>query len=137
MLGRILFAWKLSFRLDADAKTWRFAADILNDAGTFVELITPLLPRGAFIPLACFATLLKSLCGVAAGSTKAALSQHFAINDNMADLAAKDGSQETILGLVGMLAGSVLVQIIPDESLFWTWATFIAFTILHLWFNYW
>ncbi|KAJ3141949.1 hypothetical protein HK100_005047 [Physocladia obscura] len=47
----------------------------------------------------------------------------------MADLHAKEGSQETIVGLVGMIFGSVFLHVIPAEN-------FLFFTILHLLCNY-
>ena len=37
--------------------------------------------------------LLQSLVGVCGGATRAALTQHQARRDNMADVSAKDGSQ--------------------------------------------
>ena len=37
----------------------------------------------------------QSIVGVAGGATKAAMIQHQARRDNMADVAAKDGSQVT------------------------------------------
>ncbi|KAI9355358.1 DUF647 family protein [Zopfochytrium polystomum] len=136
MIGRILFAWKTSFSLDADCKQWRFAADILNDFAALVDVLAPSFPRSWFVFLACVATLSRSLCGVAGGSTKAALSQHFAARGNMADLNAKDGNQETIVGLAGMLIGSLVVHHIPDDSELYTSFCFITFTVLHLAFNY-
>jgi hypothetical protein len=45
----------------------------------------------------------KALCGVAAGSAKASLSAHFAKNNNLGELNAKDSSQETVISLAGML----------------------------------
>ncbi|KAJ3287537.1 hypothetical protein HDU76_007812 [Blyttiomyces sp. JEL0837] len=136
MIGRILFAWQVSFVLDADCKQWRFYADILNDASIFIEVVAPSCPKSWFVTLACFSTLIRSLCGVAGGSTKAALSQHFAIKGNTADLNAKDGSQETIVGLVGMLLGSVIVHAIPDDAIILTWACLFTLTALHLTFNF-
>ena len=66
-------------------------------------MYSPLAPIGLSIPLSCFSVLARALCGVAGGSTKAALSGHFAIKDNIADLNAKDGSQETLVRLAGMI----------------------------------
>ncbi|KAJ3214193.1 hypothetical protein HDU67_001997 [Dinochytrium kinnereticum] len=123
MMSRILFAWCYSFDIDADAKQWRFYADLLNDTGTFLEVLAPSLPQTYFLILACLATIMKCLCGVAAGSTKAALSQHFAIKDNVADLNAKDGSQETVVGLIGLIFGSYIVQWITDDAQ--TWICFV------------
>ncbi|KAI8610795.1 root UVB sensitive family, partial [Chytriomyces sp. MP71] len=137
MIGRILYAWRVSFLLDADCKQFRFYADILNDSALFIEVLSPMfLPREWFTLSACIATLLKSLCGVTGGATKAALSQHFAIRDNMADLHAKEGSQETVVGLVGLLLGSALMQLVPDDSIVLTWTFFVLFTSLHLVCNY-
>ncbi|ORY40405.1 DUF647-domain-containing protein [Rhizoclosmatium globosum] len=134
MIGRILYAWRVSFFLDADCKQWRFYADILNDSASFIGVLTPMiLPKAWFTFSACVASLLKALCGVTGGSTKAALSQHFAIRDNMADLHAKEGSQETVVGLVGMVLGSAIVHLVPDESAFATWSCFVT---LHLVCNY-
>ena len=36
---------------------------------------------------------MQSIVGVAGGATRAALTQHQALKDNMADVSAKDGSQ--------------------------------------------
>ncbi|KAJ3388686.1 hypothetical protein CcCBS67573_g06553 [Chytriomyces confervae] len=137
MIGRILYAWRVSFLLDADCKQWRFYADILNDSALSIEVLSPvLLPKSWFAFAACLSTLLKSLCGVTGGATKAALSQHFAIRDNMADLHAKEGSQETVVGLVGMILGSSLMYMIPDDSTLATLMAFVVFTSLHLICNY-
>ena len=59
----------------------------------------------------------------------------------MADIGAKDGSQETIINLVGMLAGTVLVTRIDelgsDALILWaTWLLFLVLTGLHLLSNY-
>ncbi|KAJ3091067.1 hypothetical protein HK102_001793 [Quaeritorhiza haematococci] len=158
MIGHIVFAWKLSTRLDSDAKTWRLAADVLNDLGVFLELLAPLSSSKQWFAFwACAANLSRSLCGVAGGATRAALTQHFAKKDNMADVSAKDGSQETIVNLVAMIIGTyVATSLIPppgtshhesifwfangllpiDPHVFWTWTTFLIFTILHLYCNY-
>ena len=39
----------------------------------------------------------QSIVGVAGGATRAALTQHQALRDNMADVSAKDGSQACCL----------------------------------------
>ena len=45
----------------------------------------------------------QSIVGVAGGATRAAMTQHQARRDNMADVAAKDGSQVTHFVLVKAL----------------------------------
>jgi len=74
--------------------------------------------------------VLRSLCGVAAGSmspcflinrdlntkywnftgAKASLSAHFATKGNLGELNAKDSSQETVISLLGMLVGTLVVS---------------------------
>lgn len=74
--------------------------------------------------------MLRSLCGVAAGSmspcflinrdlntkywnftgAKASLSAHFATQGNLGELNAKDSSQETVISLLGMLVGTLVVS---------------------------
>ena len=54
-------------------------------------------PGPQVLPVLCVAGVGRSLVGVAGGATKAAVAQHQARGRNMADLAAKDGSQETLV----------------------------------------
>ena len=61
-------------------------------AGLALELASPLLPR-AFLLLACLGSLARAVTGVAGGATRMALTQHFALRRNAADIAAKEGSQ--------------------------------------------
>ncbi|KAK1321748.1 hypothetical protein QJS10_CPA03g01927 [Acorus calamus] len=49
--------------LDSNAKIWRLVADFMND-----------------------------LAGVASGATRAALTQHFSLENNAVDISAKEGS---------------------------------------------
>lgn len=61
-------------------------------AGLALELASPLLPR-AFLLLACLGSVARAVTGVAGGATRHALTQHFALQRNTADIAAKEGSQ--------------------------------------------
>ena len=54
--------------------------------------------------------------GVAGGATRAALTQHQARRNNMADVAAKDGSQETAVNLLSLLTGMILVSAIKKKK---------------------
>lgn len=59
----------------------------------------------------------------------------------MADIGAKDGSQETIINLLGMFAGTWIVtridQLKDDHLILWaTWILFGLLTVVHLWSNY-
>lgn len=63
-----------------------------HPAGLALELASPLLP-GAFLLLACLGSLARAVTGVAGSATRMALTQHFALQRNAADIAAKEGSQ--------------------------------------------
>ncbi|CAH8560165.1 unnamed protein product [Schistosoma curassoni] len=134
MIGRIIFAGYHGIKLDCDCKFWRFVADILNDCALFLELISPLFNH-MFTPLLCLANVLKSLVGVAGSATRAAIVQHQAINNNLADVSAKDGSQETLSNLLAWLLNFILLYMVTGNQLC-IWFCFICCTIVHLYSNY-
>lgn len=104
-VGRILFAWRLSHSLDADARFWRLVADVLNDVALGIEvLVIPLARPEYLLVVLCLSALLKAVVGVAGGATRAALTLHQARRNNMADVAAKDGSQETAVRVISTLS---------------------------------
>ncbi|XP_067089303.1 RUS1 family protein C16orf58 homolog [Osmerus mordax] len=134
MLGRILFAWHKGNKLDSEAKKWRLFADVLNDIAMFMEILAPIF-RPCFTVIVCTAGVFKSVVGVAGGATRAALTMHQARRDNMADISAKDGSQETLVNLAGLLISLGLIPLVTDNPLL-TFILFSVFTILHLFANY-
>lgn len=134
MLGRILFAWHKGSKLDSEAKKWRLFADVLNDIAMFMEILAPYFPA-FFTLIVCTAGVFKSLVGVAGGATRAALTVHQARRDNMADISAKDGSQETLVNLAGLLVSLMLIPLVTDNTIL-TLSLFFLFTILHLFANY-
>ncbi|KAH8677653.1 vitamin B6 photo-protection and homoeostasis-domain-containing protein [Xylariales sp. PMI_506] len=133
-LATIFFAHRFGQAIEPECKFYRFLADILNDSAFLLDLLTPVLPPAPKILTLCAAGILRSLCGVAAGAAKASLSAHFAKNGNLAELNAKDGSQETVISLLGMLAGSLFVHFVEGRTAVWVWM-FVLIGI-HLWTNY-
>uniref|UniRef100_A0AAY4DDC4 Uncharacterized protein n=1 Tax=Denticeps clupeoides TaxID=299321 RepID=A0AAY4DDC4_9TELE len=123
MIGKILFAWLKGL-----------FADILNDIAMFVEIMAPHFPP-FFTFIVCIAGVFKSIVGVAGGATRAALTVHQARRNNMADISAKDGSQETLVNLAGLLVSLVLIPLVTDNPLL-TFVLFFLFTVLHLVANY-
>ena len=91
-------------------------ADVLNDCVMAVELLAPALPRHLILPVLCLTGLGRSLVGVAGGATKAAVAQHQARQNNMADLAAKDGSQETLVNLLGLCVNLVVLPLVTGSQ---------------------
>ncbi|KAK8757301.1 hypothetical protein V5799_005066 [Amblyomma americanum] len=134
MIGRILFAWFQGSNLDYDSKKWRLFADILNDAAIFLELMCQHF-KGYVTPILCISSVAKSIVGVAGGATRAALTQHQARSNNMADVSAKDGSQETVVNLAAFLFSLLLLRLVAGNP--WlVYTIFIFFTLLHIFANY-
>ncbi|XP_005598795.1 RUS family member 1 isoform X3 [Equus przewalskii] len=123
MLGRIIFAW------------WKgLFADILNDVAMFLEIMAPVYPI-CFTMIVCISNLAKCIVSVAGGATRAALTMHQARRNNMADVSAKDSSQETLVNLAGLLVSLLMLPLVsgcPSFSL----GCFFLFTALHIYANY-
>ena len=87
-VATILFAHKLGTALEPECKMYRLAADIFNDSAMILDCLSPALPKTPRVLLLGIASVLRALCGVAAGSSKASLSAHFAKGDNLGELNA-------------------------------------------------
>ncbi|XP_055464851.1 RUS family member 1 isoform X2 [Psammomys obesus] len=134
MLGRIIFAWWKGSKLDCNAKQWRLFADILNDIAMFLEIMAPMYPI-FFTMTVSTSNLAKCIVGVAGGATRAALTMHQARRNNMADVSAKDSSQETVVNLAGLLVSLLMLPLVSDcPSL--SFGCFILLTALHIYANY-
>ncbi|PPD68391.1 hypothetical protein GOBAR_DD34730 [Gossypium barbadense] len=134
MLGGILFTLYQGSNLDSNAKMWRLVADLMNDLGMLMDLLSPLFPS-AFIFIVCLGSLSRSFTSVASGATRAALTQHFALQNNAADIAAKEGSQETMATMIGMALGMLLARITTGNPVA-IWFSFLSLTMFHMYANY-
>ncbi|KAF4015780.1 hypothetical protein G4228_007380 [Cervus hanglu yarkandensis] len=134
MLGRIVFAWWMGSKMDCNAKQWRLFADVLNDIAMFLEIMAPILPF-CFTITVCISNLAKCLVGVAGGATRAALTMHQARRNNMADVSAKDGSQETLVNLAGLLVSLLMLPLVSDSPSL-SLGCFFFLTTLHVYANY-
>lgn len=149
-LTTIFFAAQVAPRINAEVKYYRFLADIANDAAFVLDLLAPSLPTSfttttlpalTYIPISprvialCTSSGLRAVCGVAS-SSKSVLSAHFARNNpaQLGDLNAKDGSQETVINLIGMWVGGVVVSRVDAFVATWIWM--IGLLITHLSMNY-
>lgn len=135
MLGSLLFSYGFATSFDSEVKFWRLFADVINDIGLTMELLAPLAGPHWFLPVTCTANLCKSLCGVAAGATRVAISQHFACEGNVAEVQAKEGTQETAVSLLGLALGLLLSPYL-NASFSLQAAAFAALTIIHVIANY-
>ncbi|KAK6133898.1 hypothetical protein DH2020_032359 [Rehmannia glutinosa] len=134
MLGGVLFTFYQGSNLDSNAKMWRLVADLMNDLGMLMDLVSPLFPS-AFVFIVCLGSISRSFTGVASGATRAALTQHFALQNNAADISAKEGSQETVATMIGMALGMLLARITMGHSMA-IWFCFLSLTIFHMYANY-
>ncbi|KAF2833688.1 DUF647-domain-containing protein [Ophiobolus disseminans] len=133
-IGTILFAHRLGTALEPECKMYRLAADIFNDAAMVIDCLSPAFPKPIRVVVLSCSSVLRALCGVCAGSAKASLSAHFARKGNLGEVNAKDSSQETVISLLGMLAGSIVVSWVSTPIT--TWSVLIALLSLHLAMNY-
>ena len=87
-IATILFAHKLGTSLEPECKSYRLAADIFNDTAMIFDCLSPAFPKPVRVLVLGCSSVLRSLCGVAAGSSKASLSAHFAKCGNLGELNA-------------------------------------------------
>ncbi|EAW11174.1 RUS1 family protein [Aspergillus clavatus NRRL 1] len=134
-IATILFAHRVGTALEPECKMYRLAADVFNDLAMILDCLSPMIPAGVSrITVLSTAGVLRALCGVAGGSSKASLSAHFARGGNLAEVNAKDSSQETIISLVGMLVGSLVVSHVTGFAA--TWLSLLFLLAAHLAMNY-
>ncbi len=135
LLAGVLFAAIQGSSFDSYAKQWRLVADIANDIGLTAELAAPAFSSPTtFLLFACIGSICRAITGVAGGATRMALTQHFALQGNAADIAAKEGSQETAVTLFGMILGLGLTRV-AARNITAAWSAFIALTLLHVYAN--
>jgi hypothetical protein len=87
-VATILFAHQLGTALEPECKMYRLAADVFNDTAMVLDCLSPILPKAPRVLLLGCSSVLRALCGVAAGSSKASLSAHFAKWGNLGELNA-------------------------------------------------
>ena len=140
MMGGLLFSYVASDTFDSHVKEFRLFADVINDVGLTLDMTAPYYPSTTSIYILSLATVCKTMCGISAGATKGRITQHFSKHGNMADLTAKESTQETLVSLLGMIFGIGLAHVLQGLSANYqeptTWIIFIFLTWLHVWANY-
>ena len=134
MISSIGFAYLQGSKFDSDSKKWRLFADVINDLSYLFDLLSSYVAFG-FTLMQCISSFIKSLVGVAGGATRASLVQHQARANNMADICAKDGSQETFTNLVALAVSLVLVPLVAGDMTI-VWILYFSFAVFHLYANY-
>lgn len=98
-VATILFAHRLGTALQPECKMYRLAADVLNDSAMILDCLSPVFPKAVRMGILTLSGVLRSLCGVAAGSSKASLSAHFAKTGNIGDLNAVRPRRQILIPL--------------------------------------
>ena len=135
MFGSLLFSYLVGAQFDVNVKEWRLFADLINDIGLTLDMLAPLAGPTGFVWVAAVGAACKTVCGMTAGATRASITAHFALANNLADVSAKENAQETAVTLVGLVAGSGLAQLLGDSEAT-AWLAFLVLTATHVWANW-
>ncbi|CAG5095163.1 Oidioi.mRNA.OKI2018_I69.XSR.g14060.t1.cds [Oikopleura dioica] len=121
-IGKIVsisFAYYKGSQIDADCKRFRLFADVVNDVALTLNIISAVLPPGVRPYIYCITSCCWALVGVAGGCSRTAMTIHQARRDNASDVQAKDQSQETLVGLVGLVFSYFLVPLMRLSQIDW------------------
>ena len=129
-LGGILFASYVNTRFDADPKRFRFGADACLAFSVVVESCTALVPW-LFLPIASVANVGKNAAWLSASATRASIHQSFCLENNLADVTGKAGSQTITASLIGTALGIGASPFIANDPFGLVVATTI-FSVFHL-----
>ncbi|OJA08985.1 hypothetical protein AZE42_08059 [Rhizopogon vesiculosus] len=148
----IIGAYYFGTSLYPETKTFRFLADVINDTSIVLDTISPYLttislstvspyvPSGSTLQIIalCMSGAMRSLCGLVAGGSKAALTDHFASPVNskgdVGELNAKSASRSTVVALTGVLLGTLIVPYITTRTS--TYTALFVLVLGHLLANY-
>ena len=140
MIGTLLLAYTSSRSFEVYVKEWRLLADLLNNVALTIDLATHFLPFYTkneihYALFLAISSLFKCACGLIAGATKVRISSHFAKEGCLADVTAKESSQETAVALVGLIIGGIIAKVFGDSD-FDNIFIFFVLSILHTWANF-
>lgn len=124
-IGGILFASFVNNKFDANPKKWRFIAALTLELSNLIELSTPFAPA-YFLPLAAIANTGKNISYLAASASRAAIHRSFALQENLADITVKTGSQNIVSSLIGTSLGIAAAAMVGNDMSL----TFAAFLTL-------
>lgn len=97
-------------RFDEDPKAWRISGDLLEDVGGALEILTPLLPRAYFLPLASLSHGLRGMSSMTGTATRHVVYRSLAARgmQNTGDIATKGESQGVTCKMIGLAAGIII-----------------------------
>src|SRR5262249_52692043 len=134
-IGMILSSNLLSARFDADPKRTRWRADVLQNVGVGMELLTSAFPQ-LFLLLGSTANVLKGVAGLTSGACRASINAQMALADNLGDVTAKLAAQNMLAYVLGTAAGVTLSMNLTGASIVSLYATFSTIAAVHLFCSY-
>nr|GMD44960.1 protein root UVB sensitive 5 isoform X1 [Ipomoea batatas] len=138
-LGRLFIGGKFGNLFDDDPKQWRMYADFIGSAGSIFDLSTPLYPA-YFLPLASLGNLAKAVARGLKDPSFRVIQNHFALSDNLGDVAAKACNEEVwevAAELLGLAIGIFALDTPGlSKSYLMLALTWLSMRVLHLWFRY-
>ena len=100
-LGKLSVATNFGRAFDADVKRFRFTSSVVYDLSSLIEMITPFYPQ-RFLLLATIANVGKSVGITTANVVRAPIQRSFALEENLAEIAAKTSAQQVLADNVGL-----------------------------------
>ena len=107
--GRLFVGGKLGFMFDEDPKRWRMIAEGFTTMGLALEILTQVYP-GNFIILAGGGTIAKAMGTGIGRPCFRVIQTHFALDNNIGDVSAKEEVWEVAAQLVGIAASVALLS---------------------------
>ncbi|CAB4284734.1 unnamed protein product [Prunus armeniaca] len=135
-VGRLFIGGRFGNLFDDDPKQWRLYADFIGSAGSIFDLTTPLYPA-YFLPLASLGNLAKAVARGLKDPSNRVIQNHFAVEGNLGEIAAKEEVWEVAAQLLGLGLGILfldtpgLVRAYPVLATTW-----MVMRLLHLWLRY-
>ncbi|KAF9599137.1 hypothetical protein IFM89_035416 [Coptis chinensis] len=135
-IGRLFIGGRFGNLFDDDPKQWRMYADFIGSVGSIFDLSTPLYPA-YFLPLAALGNLAKAVARGLKDPSFRVIQSHFAISENLGDVAAKEEVWEVAAQLFGLALGILVLDAPGIQSSYMTLAlTWMSMRLLHLWLRY-
>ncbi|RAL52160.1 unnamed protein product [Cuscuta campestris] len=135
-LGRLFIGGKFGNLFDDDPKQWRMYADFIGSSGSIFDLSTALYPA-YFLPLASLGNLAKAVARGLKDPSFRVIQNHFAVSENVGDIAAKEEVWEVTAELFGLAIGIfALDSPVLSNSYFTLALIWLGTRALHLWLRY-
>jgi hypothetical protein len=132
-LATIFFAHRMGTYTEAGCKTYRLGSSLLMETAMVIGCTSLWFPMDVRFAVLCISSMLFLAAGVAGSASKSSLSGHFAKWYNLSELNAKGGSQETVMSLAGMMAGTMIIS--WHTTRFRSWVALLLLCIPHFTLN--